>query len=163
MARVNELMTRGARTVAPEDTLCTAAQTMEELDVGVLPVCNGERLVGVVTDRDIAVRGVAKQLPPESTHLDAIMSGQVRWCFDNTSVEEALRTMSELQIRRLPVIDREYRLVGMLSLGDVAVRGGEPSEAGEPLAQISEPAQATAQPRKPAVRTRIGTRTRSKQ
>jgi len=140
VTNVNELMTRGVRTVSPGDTLRKAAQTMDEMNVGMLPVCDGERLVGVVTDRDIAVRGVAKKLPPTSTHLDAIMSGEVRWCFDDTSVEEALRTMGELQIRRLPVVDREHRLVGILSLGDVAVRG-ETSETSEPLAQISAPAR----------------------
>jgi len=140
MTQVNELMTRGVRTAAPTDTLCDAAQAMEELDVGVLPVCDGDRLVGVVTDRDIAVRGVAQKLPPESTHLDAIMSGQVRWCFDDVSVEEALRTMGELQIRRLPVVDRERRLVGVLTLGDAAAKADAP-EAGERLGQISQPAE----------------------
>jgi CBS domain-containing protein len=140
LTQVNELMTRGVRTAAPTDTLCDAAQAMEELDVGVLLVCDGERLVGVITDRDIAVRGVAQRLSPDRTHLDVIMTGEVRWCFDDSTVEEALRTMSELQIRRLPVIDRDRRLVGVLSLGDAAAKG-QASQAGEPLARISQPAE----------------------
>jgi len=140
MTQIRELMTRGVRTMAPKDSLIFAAQAMEELDVGVLPVCDGERLVGVVTDRDIAVRGVAQGLVADTTTIDQVMSEEVRWCYEDDALDAALRKMGEVQLRRLPIVDRDKRLVGILSLGDVAAKG-EAAMSGEPLGKISSPAE----------------------
>ncbi|MBT2324847.1 CBS domain-containing protein [Variovorax paradoxus] len=140
MTQVHELMTRGVRSMAPGDSIALAAQTMEELDVGVLPVCDGKKLVGVVTDRDIAVRGVARGIPLQESPVKQIMSADLCWCYADDSVDDALGKMSEAQIRRLPVVDHDKRLVGMLSLGDVAAKG-QTTTTGQPLGSISEPAR----------------------
>ncbi|MDB5730559.1 MAG: histidine kinase [Variovorax sp.] len=139
MPQISELMTRGVRSLMPTDTIMFAAQAMDELNVGVIPVCEGERLKGIVTDRDIVVRGVAQGLDSQ-TALSQVMSAGVHACREDQSIEEATRIMSERQIRRLPVVDGEQKLVGILSLGDIADRGGE-QMAGDALEQISTPAE----------------------
>jgi CBS domain-containing protein len=139
MTPVSQVMTRGVRTVAPGDTVAQAARAMEEMDIGVLPVCDGDRLLGMLTDRDIVLRGVARNLPPERTDVAELMTQDVCWCYDDASIEEAMDRMRESRIRRLAVVDHERHLVGMVSLGDVAVKG-DMGEAGDALEQISEPA-----------------------
>jgi len=138
MTKVSEIMTRGVRTMAPNETLVRAAQAMEELDVGALPVCDGQSLVGMVTDRDIVLRGVAQGCPVDDTPLSAVMSNDTCWCFEDQSVDEVTQQMREAQIRRMPVVDRDKRLVGMMSLGDVATKASD-VEAGRALNEISEP------------------------
>ncbi len=140
MTRVADVMTRGVRTMAPTDSLQFAAQAMDELNVGSIPVCDGERLVGMVTDRDIAVRGVARGRPTDRAPLREVMSSQVHCCFEDQSLEEAAETMARAQIRRLPVLDQDKRLVGILALGDVAAKR-HPGCAGDALRAISSPAQ----------------------
>lgn len=137
--QVADVMTRGVRTMKPSDTLLIAAQAMDEMNVGVMPVCDGERLVGMVTDRDIAMRGVAQGRTPD-TRLSDVMSGDVQWCYDDDSVDDVAAKMRDAQIRRLPVVDHDKHLVGILSLGDIAVKAGE-DEASDALAGISEPAE----------------------
>ena len=138
--RVSEVMTRGVRTLAPSDSLMLAAQAMQELDVGVIPVCNGREIVGMVTDRDLVLRGLAQGCSPERTPLEQVMSREPQWCFDDQTLEDVSRQMSDAQVRRLPVVDRDKQLVGIVSLGDLAVRGDE-NEAGAALGCISEPAR----------------------
>lgn len=140
MRQVSDVMTRGVRTLAAEDTLLRAAQAMQELDVGVIPVCEGDQLVGVVTDRDIVVRGVAQGCAADKTQLGDVMSRDPQTCFDDQPVDEVLERMREAQIRRMPVVDHEEHLVGILSLGDVAVKADE-TKAGRALESISEPAE----------------------
>ena len=140
MTQVHELMTRGVRTMAPGDSVTRAAQAMDELDVGVIPVCDGNKLLGVITDRDIAVRGVARGIALEQSPVKEIMSDDVCWCYADDDVDDALEKMSAAQVRRLPVVDRDKRLVGILSIGDVAAKGNAKS-TGEPLGSISEPAR----------------------
>ena len=140
MRQVSDVMTRGVRSMSPSDTLVMAAQAMQELDVGVIPVCDGDRLVGMVTDRDIVVRGVAQGRAAEDTHLDEVMTKDACWCYDDQSVDEAVEKMRDAQIRRMPVVDHEQHLVGIVSLGDVAVKGDD-QRAGEALESISEPAE----------------------
>jgi CBS domain-containing protein len=140
MTQVAELMTRGVRSLAPGDSLQFAAQAMDELDVGAVPVCDGDELVGMVTDRDIAIRGVAQGRPVDCTPLREVMSDKVLWCFEHQAVDEAMTLMSQAKVRRLPVVDQDRRLVGMLSLGDVAVKAGSQG-ALDALTQISEPAR----------------------
>ncbi len=139
MTQVAEVMTRGVRSMSPTDSLQLAAQAMDELDVGVIPVVQDERLVGMVTDRDITVRGVAQGRPVDSTPLSEVMSKDVLTCFEDQSLDEATRQMQDAQIRRLPVVDREAHLVGILALGDVAVKAGGENVA-DTLGEISEPA-----------------------
>lgn len=140
MDKVSDVMTRGVRSLSPADTLQFAAQAMDELAVGAVPVCDREHLVGMVTDRDITVRGTAQGLSARDACLKDVMSGEVRWCYEDQSIEEAANIMCEAQVRRLPVVDRDKRLVGMLSLGDVAVKSTA-KEAAQALREISVPAQ----------------------
>lgn len=140
MNQVSEVMTRGVRTLSPDDTLRLAAQAMEEMEIGSIPVCDGERLLGMVTDRDLVVRGVAQGLAPERTALREVMTPQVQWCYEDQSIEEAAQLMCDAQIRRLPVVDHDKRLVGLLSLGDMAVKSS-PEEAAQALQDISQPAK----------------------
>mgnify|MGYP000090084351 CR=1 FL=1 len=107
MTAVADVMTRGVRSMRPDDNLVQAAQAMEELNVGAIPVCEGERLVGMVTDRDIVVRCVAQKLDPQSCKLSDIMSGHVRTVRENDDVNEVLGEMSSAQIRRMPVVDHQ--------------------------------------------------------
>jgi CBS domain-containing protein len=138
MIKVSDIMTRGVRTMAPTESLVHAAQAMDELDVGALPVCDGESLVGMVTDRDIVLRGVAQRCAIDDTPLSAVMSRDACWCFEDQSVDEVAQQMRDAQIRRLPVVDRRKHLVGMVSLGDIATKASD-VDAGRALNEISEP------------------------
>jgi CBS domain-containing protein len=142
MQTVSQVMTRNARWVAPGESLQRAAQLMGELDVGALPVCEGERLVGMVTDRDIAVRGIAAGKAPQSAHVDEVMSADVRWCFEDQSLDEVMAQMSDSQIRRVPVVshDDQHRLLGIVSLGDLATKAAGPGGKVEQVVeQVSQP------------------------
>lgn len=141
MNKVSDVMTRGVRTLTPDDTLLQAAQAMETLDVGVIPVCEGERLVGLVTDRDLVLRGMAQGYPADTTRLDGMITRQVQFCHEDDSLEEVLQKMGDAGIRRLPVLDREHSLVGMVTLGDVAAKpgGADSDKTGQALSEISQP------------------------
>jgi CBS domain-containing protein len=117
--RVSDAMTRNVRVCHPGQSICDAARLMAELDCGVLPVGEDDRLVGMITDRDIAIRAVAQHKSPDMPVRDA-MSCEVKYCFEDQHVEQVARNMSDLRLRRLPVLDRDKRLVGILSLGDLA-------------------------------------------
>lgn len=140
MQQIANIMTRGVRTLAPTDSILKAAQAMSALDIGAVPVCDGDRLVGMVTDRDIVLRGVAQSCAPDTTPLSTVMSRDACWCYEDDSVDDAADKMRDAQIRRLPVVDRDKKLVGMLSLGDLATKG-DVGEAGETLEQVSEPSR----------------------
>lgn len=140
MTQVSEAMTRGVRAIAPNEKIVAAAQAMEELNIGVLPVCEGDRLVGIVTDRDIVVRGVAQALELKDTTVSEVMSEDAIWCFEDQSLDEVQDRMSHAQIRRVPVVDREQHLVGMLSLADLAAKNTG-SKVQETLNAISQPAE----------------------
>lgn len=135
--KVRELMTPEVELVRPDDTLHTAAQMMADLDTGALPVGENDRLVGMITDRDITVRAVAKGLDPDKTAVRDAMSDRIRYCFEDEDTGEAARKMGEWQIRRLPVLNRDKRLVGIVSLGDFAI-GGAAEDSKEALKEISE-------------------------
>ena len=133
---VGETMTRDVRLTHPDETIRVAARTMAEIGVGALPVAEGDRLVGVVTDRDIAVRAVAEGKGPD-TLVQEVMTPEVKYCFDFEDLELVARNMGDQQVRRLPVVDRDKRLVGILSLGDVATGGDVQHAAGDALAGVS--------------------------
>jgi CBS domain-containing protein len=135
--KVSEVMTREILVANPEQTVQQAARMMADIDAGVLPVGENDRLVGMITDRDIAVRCVAKGHGPDAKIRD-IMSRDVKYCFLDQDLDEVTRNMAEIQVRRLPVVDRDKRLVGIVSLGDIATIG-EAMEAGEALSGISMP------------------------
>lgn len=142
MTPISEVMTRGVRSLQPTDTVVLAAQAMDELNVGFIPVCDGSRLVGVVTDRDIVVRAVAQGCATASTALKDVMTSGVRYVREDEDADEVLRAMADDQIRRLPVIDARQSLVGVVSLGDLAVRQPAAQDAvGRSLADISAPAE----------------------
>ena len=135
--RVSELMTAQPQTIAPDESVRHAAELMDRLDIGVLPVCDGDRLVGVVTDRDITVRAIAIGSPPDSTSVSEVMTDDVRWVSQDDDTADAEELMAGAQIRRVPVIDANKRLVGILSLGDLAVAREPGTEA--TLELISQP------------------------
>jgi CBS domain-containing protein len=137
--RLGDVMTRHVEVVRPDTALQEAAAKMADLDVGTMPVCDGERLVGLLTDRDITVRAIARGAGP-TTPVRDIMTSTVRYGFEDEPVERALETMKKRKIRRLPVLDRDRRLTGIVSLGDLAV-DTDSAEAGEALERISQPAR----------------------
>jgi len=136
--KVRDAMTRDVRLVRPEQTLQDAARLMAELDIGCLPVEENDRMVGMITDRDIAVRAVAEGRNPQ-TPVSEVMSRDVKYCYDDQSVEEITRNMADIRVRRLPVVNRNKRLVGILALGDLAIDEGAQDGAGEALCGISRP------------------------
>jgi CBS domain-containing protein len=141
--RVADVMTHSAECARPSDSIAHAAERMRELDVGALPVCgDNDKLAGIVTDRDITIRGTAECCDPEGTHVSDIMTPGIVYCFEDQDVSEAARVMEEKQVRRLVVLNRDRRMVGILSLGDLAVRNHDDRLSGEALERISEPAMA---------------------
>lgn len=137
--QISDVMTSNPRSVQPGDTLQAAAQAMDELNVGVLPVCEDGRLVGLLTDRDIVVRSTAAGQDPCKTAVADAMTTALHSVQDSASVQEAVRIMQEQQIRRVPVLDAEGRLAGILSLGDLA--DANAPEAAPTLEAVSTPAE----------------------
>ena len=142
MSTVSDVMTRDPRSLRPTDTILLAAQAMEELNVGVIPVCEGDQLVGMVTDRDIVVRGVAQGLDAGTATLADVMSNHVRTAREDDDLDDTLGTMGMNQIRRMPVVDEQSRLVGIVSLGDIAAKGPDGDvDVANSLGDISSPAE----------------------
>jgi CBS domain-containing protein len=141
--KVSEIMTRDVRVANPNETLQHAAKLMASLDAGVLPVGENDQLIGMITDRDIAIRGIGEGRSPD-TAVREVMTEDVKFCFEDQEIEDVARTMGDIQVRRLPVLNRQKRLVGILSLGDVALsnKGAATAEA---LNKISRPGGAHTQ------------------
>lgn len=137
--RVSDVMTRGVECITPETSIQEAAEKMKSFDVGMLPVCDHDRLVGMLTDRDITVRATAKGNDPLTVLAHDVMTPDVTYCFEDQLVEEAAMLMQEKQVRRVVVLDREKRLLGIVSLGDLAVETGDEELAGTTLEAVSEP------------------------
>jgi CBS domain-containing protein len=136
--KVSEAMTRDVRVANPDQTIQEAARMMATIDAGVLPVGENDRLVGMITDRDIAIRAVAEGKAPQ-TKIREIMSEEVRYCFDDEDVDDVAANMADIQVRRLPVVNREKQLVGIISLGDLATSDEAADDAGQALSGISRP------------------------
>jgi CBS domain-containing protein len=131
-------MTRDVRIANPTDTIRQAAQTMAAIDAGAIPVGENDRLVGMITDRDIAVRAVAAGKSPD-TPIREVMSADVCYCFDDQEIHDVATNMADIQVRRLPVVNRDKRLVGIFSLGDIARADNQDQPAVEALCGICEP------------------------
>ena len=138
---LKEIMTTDVEVIEPETSITNAAKKMRSLDVGALPVCDGRRLVGMVTDRDITIRVTAEARNPDSTCVRDCMSPEIVYCFDDQDVEEAERVMQEKQIRRLPVLTRDKQLAGIVALGDLATKTGDIQQVGRTTREVSEPAR----------------------
>lgn len=141
--KVKDAMSPDVEIANPQYTLQEAAAIMERIDAGSLPVGENDRLVGMVTDRDIAIRGIGHGLGPDAK-VREVMTSEVKYCYESDDLEEVSNNMADLQLRRMPVLNREKRLVGIISLGDLAQN--EPaSRAGETLRSVSEPGGAHSQ------------------
>jgi CBS domain-containing protein len=140
--KLKEIMTTDVEVVAPTGTVFDAAKKMRDLDVGVLPVCDGQRLVGMITDRDVTIRATAEGCDPNNMLVRDCMTPELVYCFEDQSEVEAERIMADKQIRRLPVLTREKQLAGIVSLGDIATKSEQVQETGRTLREISEPAHA---------------------
>jgi CBS domain-containing protein/sporulation protein YlmC with PRC-barrel domain len=139
--QVKDIMTRNVEVVHPEGTLWEAAQKMAALDVGMLPVCSGDQLVGMLTDRDITVRATAEGRDPKTTKVQEVMTPEVVHVSEDDDVSEAARIMTEQQVRRLVVLNQSKQLAGIISLGDLAVHTGDTQQAGQTLEGVSEPSE----------------------
>lgn len=134
--RVSDAMSRDVQVIHPDRNLMDAARMMADCDCGSLPVAEGDRLVGMLTDRDIVIRALAEGKPADSRIRD-VMSPEVKYCYEDEDLDHVAQNMGDLQVRRLPVVTRDKRLVGIVSLGDIA--NTDEDQAGDALAAISEP------------------------
>jgi len=137
--QVKDIMTRDVEIVRRDTLLTDAADRMRGRDLGMLPVCDGDTLVGIVTDRDITVRATANRLHPELVRCQDVMTPKVVFCFEDQEVDEAGTIMQDHKIRRLPVVNRQRRLVGIISIGDIAVGTGDTKLSGVTVQEVSAP------------------------
>jgi CBS domain-containing protein len=137
MPNVSEIMTTNVQVIQPQESLRRAATLMQELDIGALPVCDGQRLLGMLTDRDITVYGVAQGMNPDECCVSDVMTEHVEYCTTDQDTDQVMRLMGEKQVRRLPVVDGDKNLIGIVSLGDLAVR--QDGHIDRTVRQISEP------------------------
>jgi CBS domain-containing protein len=135
--QIKEIMTPDPELIDPEASIRKAAKRMRDEDIGALPVGENDRLIGMVTDRDIALRGVAEDRAPETTTVRDVMSEKVYYCFEDDDIEDAAQCMAENQVRRLPILNRDKRLTGIVSLADIAQTGEECEKTA--LEGVSEP------------------------
>jgi CBS domain-containing protein len=135
--KVSDIMTRDVRLLSPEQTIREAASLMAEIDAGAVPVGEDDRLIGMITDRDIVIRAVAKGKSPAKKVGD-VMSKELLYCFENDDLEDVARNMARAQVRRLPVLNSHKRLVGIISLGDLA-RNDDPATVGQAVSKVSTP------------------------
>ncbi len=139
MQQLKDLMSRDVKVINPDMTIAEAAKKMRDGDFGMMPVGENDRMIGTISDRDIAIRAVAEGMD-NGTKVRDVMSEGIAWAYEDDSVEQAAVIMSERQVRRLPVVDREKRLVGIVALGDFAVKSSEIRPAAQALSEISKPA-----------------------
>lgn len=138
MQKLTDLMSRDVKVISPDTSIRDTANEMREGDFGMLPVGENDRMIGAITDRDIAIRAIAAG-KDGSTKVREVMSEGIFWVYEDQSIDDAAKMMSERQVRRLPVVDRNKRLVGIVALGDFAVESSEIRPAAEALSEISKP------------------------
>lgn len=139
MHTLKDVMSRNVQVISPDATMKEAARQMRDGDFGMMPVGENDRMIGAISDRDIAIRAIADG-KDANTKVRDIMSEGIVWAYENNSVEDAARIMSDHQIRRLPIVNADNRLVGIVALGDFAVESADIRPAGEALSGISKPA-----------------------
>lgn len=139
--KLKEIMTRDVEVVAPRSPIKEAAEKMKSLDVGLMPVCDGNRLTGMLTDRDITVRAVSEGRDPNTTKVEDVMTPEVVFAFEDSDVSEAAEMMERHQIRRLIILDRQKQMAGVVSLGDVAFKAKDKDLTAEVTQRVSDPAQ----------------------
>ena len=139
MQKLKDVMSRDVQVIGPDETIHSAAEQMLRGNFGMLPVGENDRMIGAISDRDIAIRAVALG-HDSNTKVRAVMSEGIIWAYEDDSVDDAARLMGKHQIRRLPVVNADKRLVGIVALGDFAVEGSDIEMAGEALSEISKPA-----------------------
>ncbi|AWK87743.1 CBS domain-containing protein [Azospirillum thermophilum] len=139
--KIRDIMTRQVEVVRPDDTIRSAARKMDQFNVGMLPVCDGQTLVGVLTDRDITVRATSAGLAPDQCKVSEVMTAEPRYCYEDDAVIEVTRLMGDLQIRRVPVVDANDRLTGIVALGDLATDAKDDAAVGDALDRISTPSE----------------------
>jgi CBS domain-containing protein len=135
--KASDIMTRDVRVLSPDQTIREAAKLMTDIDAGAVPVGENDRLVGMITDRDIVIRAVAEGKSGD-TKVAEVMSKEMLYCFDTDAIEDVERNMAKAQVRRLPVVNRDKRLVGIVSLGDLA-RNDDPTTVGRTVSRVSTP------------------------
>lgn len=138
MQQLKDVMSRDVQVISPDATIKEAAQHMRDDDFGMMPVGEDDRMIGAISDRDITIRAIADG-KAATTKVREVMSEGVIWAYENDSVEDGAKIMSEHQVRRLPIVNREKRLVGIVALGDFAVESSEIEAAAEALSEISKP------------------------
>ena len=138
MQKLKELMSRDVKVISPDLTIWDAAKQMRDGDFGMMPVGEDDRLIGTISDRDIVIRAIAEGKDAGTKVRDAMSEGVV-WAYEDHFVEQAAKIMSERQVRRLPVVDRDKQLVGIVALGDLAVESSEIQPAAQALSEISRP------------------------
>jgi CBS domain-containing protein len=138
--KIRDILTRNPEVIDPNATICEAARKMKHHDIGMLPVCDGERLVGSVTDRDLAIRAIAVGCDPFKTKVREVMTGAIYYCFEDSELDQAAQIMEREQVRRLPVLNKEKRLVGIVSIGDLAIRSHDERLVEEVMERVCEPA-----------------------
>ncbi len=141
MKQLKEIMTSDVQVMRPDARLTEVASQMKKLDVGAIPICDEDRLVGMVTDRDIVLRTLGESQDPRVMFAKDVMHSPIVYCYEDQTIEEAARLMEVKQIRRLVVLNRDKRLVGIVSVGDLAVKTGSEELSGEVLEKISQPAR----------------------
>ena len=138
MQQLKDLMSRDVKVISPDMSIQDAARKMRDGDFGMMPVGEDDRMIGTLSDRDIAIRAVADGMDADTKVRD-VMSEGIAWAYEDDSVEQAAKIMSEWQVRRLPVVDRDKRLVGIVALGDFAVESSDIQPVAEALSEISQP------------------------
>jgi CBS domain-containing protein len=141
--QAKDLMTRTVECVTPDMQIQEVARRMKSLDIGFVPVCDSDRLIGTVTDRDIVLRVIAEGRDVKGCKARDVMTSEVFWCYDDQTAEEVADYMADQEIRRVVLLDRSQRLVGVISIGDLA-KGGEQVAAGEAIGTIAEAPPANA-------------------
>src|SRR5499426_2210791 len=138
--KIQKLMSQSVQYIEPTTPIAKAAEKMRELDIGFLPICDNDRLVGTITDRDITIRSVAQGRDPRLAPVEEIMTPSVFYCYGDDDLEHVAKYMQEKEVRRMLILDRQKRLAGVVSLGDIARASGEKQLAGETLGEIAEAA-----------------------
>lgn len=139
--QLKDVMTKNPKVLPVNATVRDAAKLMKEIDSGIVPVIENNRLAGVVTDRDIVTRLIAEDRSPNDTRVEKVMTDKVYFCYEDQDVKDAAKLMSEKQVRRIPIVNRQHELVGIISMGDLAVDVNKDKLTGQTLEDVSKPAK----------------------